>query len=139
MKKIRVTTNDVGGIDAAVCGEVRLHEDNTAFAHNIALLTPGRKVFTTCEGIAYGKGVIEEIVERGPWSVVVWKKFKTVEPFPKTAPHGRHYADFCNQPRRRAAPAVAFARCAAGHLRLTRRRRFSRPARQRLRRSPRTT
>ncbi len=90
---VRVATNEFG-LDAAVCGEVKLHKQNPAFGHNFALLQPRTFVVTTYDGMAYGQGYIGELQLRGDWYVVVWDSFWSVaNPFKFTVTGGRHYAD----------------------------------------------
>ncbi|KAB2584121.1 hypothetical protein BS297_16965 [Rhodococcus erythropolis] len=90
---VRIAMNSYGK-DAAICGEVKLHQSNSGFKHNEARMQPRTFAVTTWDGMAYGEGYIRNLVRRGDWYVVEWDSFWAVDtPYPCTAPGGRHYVD----------------------------------------------
>ncbi|OZC91785.1 hypothetical protein CH254_04725 [Rhodococcus sp. 06-412-2C] len=88
---VRAVTNSP---DAAQCGEVRMRENNAAVADFVRLLAPRTKVIMEFGGTAWGEGYVRDLVTRGPWRVVVWETFRTLDkPYTITDRNGRDYLE----------------------------------------------
>ena len=75
------------GVDAAICGDVRVHEGVPPFDTLRPALVPRAHVLAVCNGMLYGSGYIAGVEIRGPWLVVIWDSFTAAKPPRPIAQH----------------------------------------------------